>query len=229
MTMARSLDKDTLGHGLLLDLPFYEGTGAAVVRDIARPHHVVSQSNAPTWTQLPSGQWVMTFNGVNEYLSATGASTTDLDFTTGDFSIAMWAYIEAMDSAMILAGRYELDASGWELYSFDWKLCLRFSQAGGHTGCYGEDYSPDVWQLMGVSRTGAYPRFWRDGREMQAGYEAGGMTDPVASAQDLVIGVRYSKNANYLNGKIGGLRIWNRALEPYEHRRIFHEERHLYE
>ncbi len=229
MVMARSLDKDALGSGLLLSLPFFEGSGAAVVRDIARPHHVVSQTNAPTWSQLPSGQYVMTFNGINEYLSGTGAGTADLDFTSGDFSIVMWAYIDYMDSAMILAGRYELDASGWELYTFNYYLNLRSHQAGAHTSCYGKTYNPDVWMLMGLSRSGAYPRFWRDGREMEATYEAGGIANPVTSAQDLVIGVRYSKNANYLSGKLGGFRIWNRALEPYEHRRIFDEERHLYD
>lgn len=231
MVMARSLDKDTLGHGLLLSLPFSEGVGTATVKDIARPHHLVSQANSPAWTQLPSGQPVMSFNGVNEYLSATGASTADLDFVAGDFSIAMWAYIEDMSSAMILAGRYELDVSGWELYTFNYYLNLRISTGGADpsVSCYGKTYNPDTWMLLGLSRAGAYPRFWRDGREMEATYETGGIPNPTTSAQDLVIGVRYSKNANYLNGKLGGLRIWNRALEPYEHRRIYDEERHLYE
>lgn len=229
--MSRSYDQDGLGNQLLLDLPMMEGVGTSLTRDVAKPHHPVAMTHSPAWTALaPSGRYVLTFDGANDYLSCPGASCADLDFVAGDFSIVFWTYIEDMSSAMNIIGRYALDASGWEVFSFNYYLNLRINTGGGDpsVSCYGQTYNPDVWMLVGISRSGAYPRFFRDGREMEASYEAGGIPNPTTSAQDLVIATRFTKNGNFLNGKLGGIRIWSRALAPWEHRSIFMRERHLY-
>jgi hypothetical protein len=226
----RSLDKDSLGIGLLLDLPFAEGTGTLGTADVARPHHPVALTHSPAWTALASRQYVLTLDGSNDYLSCPGASCADLNFIAGDFTLAGWVYVEDMASAMIWMGRYELDVSGWECFFFNYYLTLRISTGGADPSisCYGQTYHPDVWMLVGISRSGVYPRFFRDGREMEASYETGGIPNPTTSAQDLVIGVNHTKAWAFLNGKVGPTRIWNRALAPSEHRELWDRERWIF-
>lgn len=236
--MARSLDKDSLGMGLLLDLPMAEGTGTATTRDVAKPHHVITLTHSPAWAQLPSGQQVLSLDGANDYLSAPGASTTDLDFTTGDFTICCWTYWEG-DSSDIIVGRYELDVSGWEVYYDDGDplrtLSLRLSHGGvpARTGCYSYGWTKSNWWLMGISKSGGYPGvyplMYRNGWAVEMNYSAGGfLTAPGTCNKDLFIGCNNGHTANHFNGKLGGLRIWNRALAPEEHRRLWDQDKHFF-
>jgi hypothetical protein len=229
--MRRGFDNMALNDNLLLSLPFREGTGTVLTHDEAKPHHPISLVHAPTWaTVAGSGLSVLRLNGVNEYAYCPTASCADLDFTTGDFSLACWCYVEDMGSAYSLMGRFELDASGWETFFFNYLLTLRISTGGADpsVSCYGEDYDPDVWMLVGVSRSGAYPLFYRDGVAVESNYEAGGIPNPVTSARDLVIGVRDNKVSNFYNGKIWNPRIWGRNLSAAEHLEMFLQERHLF-
>jgi hypothetical protein len=101
----RSLDKDPINTGLLLSIPMFEGVGSSVVADVARPHHPITQVHAPGWTQLASGIWVMDFL-FDDYLSCLGASCTDLNFTTGDFSVTAWHRLKTgLLIYLTLAGR----------------------------------------------------------------------------------------------------------------------------
>lgn len=230
--MPRGMDNDDLNADLLLSLPMREGAGILRTADVAKPHHPIVMTNPPAWATIASGLGVLDFDG-SDYMDCAAASCADLDFTNDDFSLACWVYWEGVSSD-IIAGRYVLDASGWEMYLDDTDplrtLTLRFHHGGvpTRTACYSLGWTKSIWWLLGISRSGAYPLHYRNGLEVEASYSAGGLTDPVTSANDLVIGARYDHSANLYDGKMQGLRIWERKLEPWEHREIFHRERALF-
>jgi len=136
---------------------------------------------------------------------------------------------------MMIAGRYELDATGWELYLFDLPgngyLTLRHhhvSLAEDRDGCYSANWVENVWQFMGVSRSGLYPVHYRNGIALPMTYDVNGMRDPDSSPEDLVIGARYTKNADYYRSLMKGLRIMGRALSANDWQEMFEMERHLF-
>jgi len=59
-------DKVARNQGLVLYLPFMEGTGSSV-HDLSKYHNNGTITGA-TWTQLPSGIWVLSFDGVDDYV-----------------------------------------------------------------------------------------------------------------------------------------------------------------
>jgi hypothetical protein len=227
--MRRGFDSNPLNQGLLLSLPMREGTGTAT-RDVAAPHHPVTLVATPTWTTVASGLQVLSFNAAShEYLSCPNASCLDLDFTGADeFSLGGWCYVDDMAASYAWIGRFVLDVSGWETFFFNYYLTLRISQGGADTAvsCYCEDVNPDVWMLMGISRSGAYPLFYRDGVAVESHYEVGGIPALVSSAGDLKIG--NNTNGNAYNGDMWNPRIWNRALSATEWAEMFEQERHLF-
>jgi hypothetical protein len=220
-----------LNDNLLLSLPFREGTGSVLTHDEAKPHHLVTQIHAPVWTTLPSGLQVLDFDGAFDYLECQGADCADLDFTAGDFSLACWICPDDLSGTGIVMGRYELDVSGWEWYvGSGTHLSLRANHGGAptRTSADGTSLVNAVWQLVGVSRSGLYPLMYQNGQAMAMTYSAGGMQNPAACGEDLVIGVRFTKNAAHFNGKMSAPRIWGRSLAASEWAEMFEQERHLF-
>ena len=81
--------------------------------------------------------------------------------------------------------------------------------------------------LLGISRTGGnlYPQHYRNGNFLAMSYEASGMLDPDTCNRDLVLGTRYTKDANWYKGQMWRPRIWDRALSAVEWKNMFEAER----
>lgn len=234
MITTKSCDK-TINEGLLFSLPFYEAAGL-ITQDTAKPHHPAALHGPPSWTPIASDLGVLDFNGATNYLDSPAADTVDLDFTIGDYSIVVWTYHEFMAQSQIVLARYGTDLDGWELYFFDptagKPLTLRHHHASlapdTRDGCYSLGWDNDVWWLLGISRSGLYPQHFRNGMEVEVVYEAGGLKDPDACARDLVMATRYTKNADWYKGMVWNPRIWQRKLEPWEHKAIWDSEKGLF-
>ena len=225
---------------ILLDLPFYEG-GGVLTRDQAKPHHQdVLLINTPTWETLASGLGVLAFNNTTfEYIELDSASCADLDFTSGDYSIGAWIRWEDTATSLIVMGKYEVNVSGWELYLFGGAggqnyLTLRHHHAAtlvppitgnARSACYSENWTPEVWHFMGISRTGGgEAQHYRNGIPLII--TTSGLVDPETNSDDLVIGVRSpTKNADYYKGKLWRPRIWSRIVEVNEWVNMFEQER----
>lgn len=249
--MVKGYDKLSLDHGLLLDLPFREGVGV-ITRDIARPHHLLTQHDPGggsfAWGNLATGcpylEFVTVGFGGNDgvYLDCPAADTLDLDFTSGDYSIAVWVKHEAVGETKpkIVIGRYVIDDTillnnvGWEVYletNGPHYLELRHHHGSlGDTpnkrdGCYSTGWAPGPWELLAITRSGLYPKHYRNAVSLEVSYEVTGMRDPDTTDQDLVIGARYTKNQDWYKGRMSNLRIWGRELRKEEIQFIFDMER----
>lgn len=235
-------DKISLNEDILLDLPFSEGVGV-ITHDQAKPHHILTQ-NVPgggsfTWDNLVSNYPILEFASVGGgptdgvYLDCPAADTADLDFTAGDYSIGCWLNWTSGDDSQIIVGRYHVSNDGWELYLYEdgavRRLTLRHHHAGGaalRTATYSEDWTQDVWCLLGISRSGVNGLHYRNGVAVAVLGDA--LEDPELCGNDLVIGARYTKDANWYEGKQSHVRLWDRALSAAEWMQIFETERDRY-
>jgi hypothetical protein len=238
----KGYDDLPMNSDILLDLPFYEGVGA-ITRDQAKPHHQdVDLVLTPTWdTVALSGLGVISFDGTtDEYLELAGANCADLNFTSGDYSIGTWmTWGNGTDDDQTVIARYLNDNNGWELYLYDGggadrTLTMRHHHAstlvGGNprTACYSGDWTYDTWWFLGISRSGGLAQHYRNGDAIATTCSAGGLVDPETCAQDLVISIRGTKDANHLFGSQWRPRIWNRALSAADWTEIFETERDLF-
>lgn len=230
--MVVAYDKKALYHDqLLLSLPFDEGD--SVLYDRAKPHHPFNGNNG--WTQLTSNLPVASFNGINQYMDCAAASSADLDITVEDYSVVGWINYGASLQSQIVIGRYGVDLDGWEvyLYSVNNTLSLRHHHSSlapdNRDGCYSEDWNINTWYLFGISRDSLYPRHFRNGVEVEVTYETGGLKDPDTCNRDPVVGVRFTKNADWYGGYMAFMRVWvGKSLTLDDHRYLFETERHWF-
>lgn len=219
----RSFDKDPLYQGLLLSLPMMEGTGTAVTADVAKPHHLVTLTHAPTWTQLASGLWMMDFNSAHpDYLSCLAASCTDLDFTTGFFSLCVWVYPTSVTNKTILWRKGAIAGSGWGIFLTATET--RYYTNDVYTA--GPPLPLNTWSLLGYARTGALTGLaYYNGPDATTSSSAKNIT---STANNLTVAT-FSDGITYpFNGRLWNPRIWGRVLSPNEHMSIWKRERHLF-
>lgn len=229
-------DNLAINHQILLDLPFREATGA-ITHDMAKPHHPFTLVNAPTWTTLPSGLMVLDFSGVDEYLESAALDTIDLNFTDGDYSIGAWINWIDTGFSEIVIGRYRLDTDGWEIYLYEPNNSLNqrhhhsltIPNENPRSACYSVGWFPGTWYLMGISRSGNTGIHYRNGVALDMIYDpVSGLIDPESNDDDLVVGIRFTKDINEYKGKMWRPRVWNRALGAEEWAQIFDYEKHWF-
>ena len=209
---------DSLSYNrrMLLDLPFREGIGV-VTQDVAKPHHPITMVNTPTWNALGSGKMAINLNGTNEYLQCLSASCTDLDFTSGDYSIGGWINWTINEFSQIVIARYELSVDGWEVYltndgALNY-LTLRHHHTAGattRTAANSLGWTPGTLWHFGMSRSGTSALFYRNGEPVATTSDV--LIDPETCNQDLVIGTRYTKDANFYSGPFPRLIVAGEAL-----------------
>jgi len=245
--ITQSYDKIPENDSLLFDLPFREGIRAET-HDHAKPHHPLTfqipGGGSFSWVTLASGLGVLEFNpvglGVTDgvYLKGLAADTVDFNFTTDDYSIGCWVNWEWIGHSSILMGRYAVDQCGWETYFDESGGRNTLSQRHHHlsltpnlnSNCYSTGWTPGVWAFVGVSREAGdiYPIHFRNGRALTMAYETSGMLNPDTCNRNLVLGCRYTLDANWFKGQMWRPRIWNRALSTVEWMNIFKRERVLF-
>jgi hypothetical protein len=235
--MGRSTDREWINQNLLFSLPMKEGTGSSTVLDIAKPHHPVTQVHAPVWTQLASGLWVMDFTAAHpDFLECLGASSTDLNFTTGDFSACMWINLEVGPTNATF--QPFLQRGAWGTNGWCWEM-KDIGGAGGQVMvgwddkyCYatlgvGSGGSIGTWQLIGFSRTGTTVSIFRNAVSLTVTTHtlAG---NPTTTASDLHAFIQTDEATGAIDGKMWNPRIWGRALTAAEHKQLFDQERSLF-
>jgi len=226
-----TLHYDSVGYNreIVLDLPLREATGG-ITQDVAKPHHPMTMFNTPTWTQLGSGLWVLTMDGVNQYLRCVAASCADLDFTTTDYTIAGWIYLATggASQSQDLVSRFSLDSSGWELYSYvNGIITMRHHHAAGataRTAFYSSNWAFNTWYFLMVTRSGTSGQFYRG----TPGGTFGAVTtvssvliDPQTCPSNLYISCNNGASSNFHKGMWRRWRVWPRALTLDEGRQMF--------
>lgn len=224
---------------LLLDLYFRRGV-SDVVDDWAAPHHPVTRNpggapGGPVWTDLDNGLTVLDFDhAIPDFLESPAADTVDLNFTTGDFSLAAWILIDDLwPPGLPPWGNAVLCKSlgnGWiHFISADGAIEFRTFQSlfdyQASSSAAGE-IAISTWYLVGVARSGASSRIYKNGTDVTDA--AATHVDPLTSASKLYIGINGDETSRTFDGKMWRPRIWGRCLPPDEWAAIFAMERDLF-
>ncbi len=227
---------EKLNPNMVLDLPFFEGDGV-VLHDVSTVRSNVDLIHTPVWTAAGNAS-TLVFDGNNDYGDASNGSTTDLSFTSVDYSIGLWMnYTRAATTGSII-GRYELNIGGWELYVTDnvgsVLVTLRHHHSltavgtGVHPGhhrsaCYSSGWTMDEWQLVGISRTGGgSAKMYRNGVSLDI--VDGGIIDPETTDHRLSIGVRDGDNGSFFGGGLWWIRVWNKLVTEAEWLDLYNKE-----
>ena len=224
----KSYDKISLKDSIYIDLPHFEGDGL-VVNDISRYHHTMQLTGAPVWTRLASGQYVLDYSGVGQYLQCPAADSANLNFTVEDFTLIAWVNGNPAGAGMVLC-QGAVDVDGWEFYTFGTTVALRTNQGGAHTGISTiGTYTPSTWQLIGVTRHGTSGQFYINGAAVNTTLGTG-LSNPVSCAggNKLLSGIQNNELTNAWLGMMGGHKIYARALLAGEMQDIYNKEKSLY-
>ena len=213
---------------ILLDLPFREGTGT-VTQDVAKPHHPMTMvdpgGGSFVWTSLDTGKMVLQFNAIGGggtdgvYINCVAASSTDLNFTTENYSVGCWFNWDSTGGqSELLIGRYSTQVDGWDMYLNISGGLNTLSQRHHHSSlgasnlkseCYSTGWTPGEWHFMGMSRTGLFTPHYRNGVALDMTYDDNGMLDPDTASRDLSIGTRgTTKDANWFRDLMSRPRVW---------------------
>lgn len=231
-------DKYSINHQLLLGLPFEEMSGAAgaPIYDRAKPHHTCTLRGATiAWNSLASGLPYIEFTpGTPDFIDCPAAATADLNFTTGDFSMTAWVYLDhlwAVDRMIMCRGLALVD--GWTFRFTSTHLPtvgdLEFGtyQLGTSqfSDCLPGATTITAWYFLGVSRSGSSVRIFSQGRDVTV---PGVHINPTTANRELHIGISEDEITQPFDGKMWYPRIWGRQLSAAEMRRIFQAERHWF-
>jgi hypothetical protein len=226
MSTAIGFDNVHYNQGLLLSLPFREGAGTTT-RDWAKPYHPLAFGGTPTWTNLANDLTVLDFGNLDE-ITCPGADSTDLDFTSGDFSLAAWVKHDDASMAHVILNRAQLDVCGWEWYTAVGNIALRTNQAGSREGAAAIGcVETGQWQFFCVARYALTAQMYVDGVPVETIYSTNGMLDPVACGAQ-TFRVANNPHSNYFDGMMWNPRAWNRLLSRNEILAIYEVERGLF-
>lgn len=227
--MTIGYDHLNVNFELLLDLLLEEGTGT-LTQDWAKPHHAnPTLTGAPTWQDLDNGLTYLDFVlGNPDYILILQAASTDLDFTTGDFSVGAWIRPDALGNRDVFS-RQLTQVDGWSFWlDTNGAMVLSTNQAGAAQHSFGSngDIVIGTWVFVGTTRSGASVRIYTNGVDTTA--TPATHVNPVTANRNLYVGVGNLAGAGWYDRDMWRPRIWGRQLAASEMLLTFNMERDLF-
>ncbi len=226
--------------GRVLDVARQRGgasPGVVTLSDHSRRGHDGAMTDI-VWTQTPSGMWVPVFNGSSSRVTITGASTPDMNFTTQDYSVACWVKWQSDSVSQIIIGRYVLDNNGWEIYLTETGGVFSLTNRQHHAGTIVDTFprsaynstgwALDTWYHMVITRSGNLALHYQNGVALGTTFSTGGLTDAESCAQAVAYGIRFTLDANWLNGNLAFLQVYSHVLSPPRVRSMYSATRRLF-
>ncbi len=225
--------------------PYGSAEPPADWHDDSRFHHDLidaAGAAAPNWVQNASGVWVKDFDGTNDYADAANADTEAMGLAGGlleGYTFMCWINWKNTTNSEIIIGRYEVDVSGWELYLYHTGGVYSLNQRHHHAGVivdanprsasYSVGWTEQTpWHLAIVFQgNGTDCLHYRNGMPLTVTSSTGGIRDFEVTTQDLVMGTRYSKNANWYWGTIGIPLMYNYIVTPEAINAKYQSQRYL--
>ena len=182
--------------------------------DVSR-FRVAGAVTTATWAQLPSGLWTMDFDSATPDYVTIPAADTQLDFTSGDFSIVARLYIDDLSAVRTILTRQNGLQNGYRfhvnnngrLYLYTFQAAISQASASPLAGIVAGQ-----WYTCGVSRVGVSARIYTDGVDTTA--IVGVHVDPTTSPGNALIGVRSDLASAPFDGSLSALKVFSYALTP---------------
>ena len=213
-------------QGQRLSSPYGAAAPASDLPDVSRYKTDGTFVNNTAWTQLPSGLWIMEFDGTADYVEATAIQC---DFVSGDFTLAAWVALAAVGQDGCIFSRGEFNVGGYYFHvnsSNGITLLTNQAAAAQNVSSTGTLLALNIYSHCVVARTSTVARIYIDGVDVTSG--AGTVANPVASARTLRIGCSWTTAWGDLEGYIGLPAIYNYRLSQDEINKIYQSERYLF-
>ena len=210
-TDADSVVFDPPELGCALYLPGLPGGGSKIYDRSPYGNH--GSITGAAWTRLASGLWVLSFDGLDDYIEKTGF-TPDLQ-ATADFTILMWIYPKAGG----YAEQHIVGLANVQFYRKTTALYYKETATLVKAGAISEDN----WNQVGIVRGGDGSReLFSQGISINSGTEA----SPGNPGSRLRIGdVHNGSGSLNFNGFIALGRLFSRKLSALEIRNSFDREK----
>ncbi len=170
---------------------------------------------ASTVTNATWGYQGRTFDGTGDYIEGTNTAT--MNFTTGDFSILVWANPTNTTGGRHLFVRGLINTDGYimNLGGTD-RLEFYSNQAAANQGKYATNNSVLLgsWHLYSITCTSLAIAHYRDATNITS--SAGTITAPATCARTFKIGCNDGKAGAFMLGGIGEVMVFSKALSAGE-------------
>jgi len=195
----------------VLYLPLYRLDGASFTS--ADGHGHTCTVTSATW-----GMQGRNFNSATPDYIEIPATSTQFNFTSGDFSIIMAVKLDSLAAIVELFCRGAFQVDGWRFaINAAGGLFLTTNQtpaANQDTSSSNGDIVATNWHTVGATRAGAAVKLYKNGVDVTSATNT--HVNPTTCARTAKIGVYDDKVSNPLDGIIGEVCIYNRALTPIE-------------
>ncbi|MDD5060869.1 MAG: hypothetical protein PHN44_01115 [Candidatus Marinimicrobia bacterium] len=202
----------------------------AYLQDGSR-YRMAGTFNSITQARLATGVWTHAFNsGSPSFIEFAAADSRQCNFTSEDFTVALWALSGSFGAAMYFIGQGVTDTDGWGFFIFMNTLSFRLNQAAGHTDISAVDaFRFGRWQLIGVTRAGNTGQFYVNGAPVTT-IGGGGLVDAVScnGGNKVLIGINDNEATNAWDGSLVGYGIIEKSLSAGEMAKMFENERRYF-
>ena len=210
--------------GGVLYLPGPSGGGSKIYD--RSPYGNAGTITGATWTRLPSGLWVLSFDGVDDYVDCGDRASLD---TADAITIMAWAKpTDVVGTKVIAARRIQPDVENPFYFALlGDKLNFAFYVGGVWKGNVAgvDTLSAGLFSHLAVTYNRAQYIYYINGIEDVARNETAAM--PTGTDVKLMLG-NYDGGAQRFSGYIALLYIYNRALSALEIQNHFNQEKRLF-
>jgi len=205
---ASCMDKGLVGYWDM------EEGGGTVLKDETGNGNNGMLTGGPKWADGKDGG-ALFFDGKNDFVDAGNGSL--FNFTTQDFSIEAWINPSVLNKDQFIVSK------GWGTSTNGFSLILQnaanriyfsTSQSGASQSSYSVPITqPNIWYHVIAVRSGTNGKIYINGKLANASYAA--HLDPGLTTDSVRFGTRRD-GYSWFNGKIDGVRIYERALSVEE-------------
>ncbi|TSA56340.1 LamG domain-containing protein [bacterium] len=214
---------DELRRGLVLHLPLSEGVGTKVFDTSQYRNNGTfgAGAAAPTWVGGREGRRALSFDALDDCVSVLDSPSLRI---TGNFTHLSW--IKQGGAHEDGYGGIWFDRNVNRLLVLDGGYVLVQYTIGGEPVSFQTAINKapiDTWTLVGLTYDGAELAIWIDGVKNTANPAEGAVS---GSTVTRYIGWAHTITYHF-DGLIDGVRIYNRALDPYEIRALYEAVRKI--
>ncbi|MCK4721769.1 MAG: LamG domain-containing protein [Dehalococcoidia bacterium] len=197
---------------LKLDMAFGIGAGTTLFdKSRYRSHGTISGAS---WADGVHGK-ALDFNPATPDYVEIPATSTQLNFTSEDFSIVIRFKIDNLDEHRLLLIKGAWETGGWAVFIRSTGQVRAYTfQTGAGTYWYSDvgDIVIATNYTLGLTRDGAVGKVYINGVDAGGGSQA--LADPVSTAAKAYIGVRENLTSSPFDGKMEFLRIFGGIALP---------------
>lgn len=215
-------------RSLVLDLasPLYYPSSKSRIYDRS-PYGNHGTIYGATWKRLPSGLWVLDFDGNDDYIVIPDASSLN---STSAFTLKVWIKQSGSTGFQYILSKFAAAHKTYNLHMRNTgEIWLQMGDGVNWFSSKSQStYDDDIWHQVIGTWAGGDMDIFIDGREIIYAVHDTTATYAPAVGIDLYIGVIDPALGNDYDGLFALPSIYNRALNALEIQDIFNREKHLF-